>query len=1271
MLKRFDWHIESPRTRQAAALVAGSFVLAFLLCLLLPATFGTHDSQVMDRFIRLRYHLIGKRDVSPYLIHVVANDTSHEVLDLASWDRSVFGRVIDLLRATDAQLLACDVFFKDPSSPENDGLLLESVARAGNTIFPILVYPEDYYRFQSSEEPRDKQADLIEQHVLHPEILRTGSPPTSRYVIPPFGELSQRALGLGHINYSPDRDGRCRRVALLYRYKDGYIPAFSLKIMLEYFGVTEKNIEVDFGRRITLRNARIREDYYKDVVIPIDRQGNIIVNFLAPWEDSFLSFPVHKLLAAAQDSDSRSHLFDLMEGALVVISDTSTTNRDYGPGVFEAVYPLSGIHVNIINSILTESFLADQSPALTLLITVVLAGLLWVLALRCRQLAFTTAGVLLYALFLGFSLWQFISFGQVPRIIAPSLGFLFTLIAVNVQRIFISEKEKSLYKVRSEAGQKLETINRELVSQKRELESANRRLAEMDRFKTRFVQNIAHEFRTPLTLIIDPLESIMNHDSGGSPDFVAKNLAFVQKNAHKLLNLVNQFLDMSKFEAGRARLEVSRSDIVGFLRSFLARFEPIAERKRIRLRFLSSVDSLESYFDADKLDKIFTNLLSNSLKASEAEDRIEIRLQAPQNGSGTSKKKGTEQMPAKEMLQITVRDTGSGIPVKDIPYIFQRFHQVEHPAGGSGGGSGVGLSIVKECVELHHGRISVESKLGRGTEFTLLLPWAREHFPAEEIVQRDTPGELRGSGPGYAESPAMQAELPEAGSLTDAPIGSDPGNGEVRESAEPASGEILETLQPVRTVRGNYPEEPIVIVDDEVDLLENYRMQLQDSGIHNLILCSKGTEVLGIMHKQDISAVLLDLSLPDVDGTTLLGEIRENHPGVPILVITGLQDVDTAVDCIKLGAFDYMVKPVERSRLLAKIQHCIDKKNLEKQINILTQKIQTTELKNPEAFAEIVTHDESMLSKFRYVEAIAESDNPVLITGESGVGKELVARAIHRLSKRAGKFVSENIAGLDDTMISDTLFGHAKGAFTDAEGIRKGLVEQAAGGTLFLDEIGDMSINSQVKLLRFIEQNEYRPLGTDRIKVSDARVIIATNADLGQKLEAGTFRKDLFYRLTHQIHVPPLRERLDDLPSLIDHFVNQSAEALHRSPPSVSKELILLLRTYEFPGNIRELKNMIENAMSRSSAKSLPTSYFKEYLQANSTGGAATEPSIDLQDNRISLSGGFPKIKEVEEYVVSEALKRSKGNQNVAARLLGLSPSALSRRIKKMGGKTR
>jgi DNA-binding NtrC family response regulator len=308
-----------------------------------------------------------------------------------------------------------------------------------------------------------------------------------------------------------------------------------------------------------------------------------------------------------------------------------------------------------------------------------------------------------------------------------------------------------------------------------------------------------------------------------------------------------------------------------------------------------------------------------------------------------------------------------------------------------------------------------------------------------------------------------------------------------------------------------------------------------------------------------------------------------------------------------------------------------------------------------------------MRSRFAYVEAIAPNSNPVLITGESGVGKELVARAIHRLSGRQGGFVSENIAGLDDTMVADTLFGHARGAFTDAEASRKGLVEEAGEGTLFLDEIGDLSMGSQVKLLRFLEEKEYRPLGSDGVRVSDARIIIATNVDIEKKLHEGAFREDLYYRLTHRIDIPPLRERLEDLPLLVDHFVESGSRALGREKPLVPEELVTLLQTYSFPGNVRELKNLIDNALSRDTSRVLSLSFFRDSIRGNGGRGAATNLDFRLESKQITFGGEFPTLKEVEGFFIADALRKAGGNQSTAARLLGLSASALSRRLRKAG----
>ena len=254
-----------------------------------------------------------------------------------------------------------------------------------------------------------------------------------------------------------------------------------------------------------------------------------------------------------------------------------------------------------------------------------------------------------------------------------------------------------------------------------------------------------------------------------------------------------------------------------------------------------------------------------------------------------------------------------------------------------------------------------------------------------------------------------------------------------------------------------------------------------------------------------------------------------------------------------------------------------------------------------EAFAEIITRDKAMGAVFRYVEAVAPSPYPVLITGETGTGKELVARAVHRLSARSGEFVAVNVAGLDDTMFSDTLFGHTKGAYTSADRPREGLITTAAEGTLFLDEIGDLAVASQVKLLRLLQDGAYHPLGADRPRQSRARIVVATNCDVLQAVNAGTFRKDLYYRLrTHHVQLPPLRERTGDLPLLVAHFVEKAALAVGKPTPTVPLALHQLLKSYCFPGNLRELEAMIVDAVARQRGRILSLESFKNAMSGSS-----------------------------------------------------------------------
>jgi DNA-binding NtrC family response regulator len=457
------------------------------------------------------------------------------------------------------------------------------------------------------------------------------------------------------------------------------------------------------------------------------------------------------------------------------------------------------------------------------------------------------------------------------------------------------------------------------------------------------------------------------------------------------------------------------------------------------------------------------------------------------------------------------------------------------------------------------------------------------------------------------------------------------------------------------------PAFAILLVDDEPAWLRSAALMLERSaGITHLLSCSDAARALEVLEGGDVGIVLLDLNMPGLSGEDLLARIAREHPEVAVIVVSGMNQVETAVRCMKMGAYDYHVKTEEEDRLVAAVLRAIHMLGLQRENLEVSSRFLSGELHHPEAFAEIVTQDRTMLTLFSYVEAVARSPQPLLITGESGVGKELVARAAHRLSGCAGKLVAVNVAGLDDAVFADTLFGHVRGAFTGAEQPRRGMVEEAAGGTLFLDEIGDLSIPSQVKLLRFLQEGEYFPLGSDRPKRAVARVIAATHQDLGAKERAGSFRRDLYYRLrTHRVRVPPLRERKGDLPLLLDAFLEEAARSLGKNRPTPPRQLVPLLATHDFPGNVRELRALVFDAVSLHQGRVLSMQAFLDAVgrRAGPTEGPPERnPFGDLER--------LPSFGEALRLLVEDAMARAGGNQTLAARLLGVSQSALSKRLK-------
>jgi DNA-binding NtrC family response regulator len=456
-------------------------------------------------------------------------------------------------------------------------------------------------------------------------------------------------------------------------------------------------------------------------------------------------------------------------------------------------------------------------------------------------------------------------------------------------------------------------------------------------------------------------------------------------------------------------------------------------------------------------------------------------------------------------------------------------------------------------------------------------------------------------------------------------------------------------------------DKPILVVDDEPEILVAVDTTLRMAGFANIITINDARDVIRHMEREIPCLILLDLNMPHINGGRLLKIIRKTWPRIPVIVLTGTIEVDTAVQCMKIGALDYVVKPVEEDRLVAAVKQALAMEETGETGKKPLHQDLFAQIKNPAAFRHIITQDRKMHAIFHYVEAIAPSLQPVLICGETGVGKELIGQCIHDLSSRKGRLVVVNVAGLDDNVFSDTLFGHVPGAFTGADKARSGLIEQAAGGTLFLDEIGDLAMTSQVKLLRLLQEGDYLALGSDKTRHSDARIIASTNQDLWALENRGKFRRDLIYRLsTHTLTLPPLRERLLDLPLLLDRFVCQAAAELNKPIPDIPKTLIEQMETYPFKGNIRELKSMVHDALSRYEKGPITADLFKGL---DLTG---KEDSPGDGTHALETGNGLPTLKEASNILVEKAMEQAGGNQSAAARILGISQQALSKRLQKI-----
>jgi DNA-binding NtrC family response regulator len=443
---------------------------------------------------------------------------------------------------------------------------------------------------------------------------------------------------------------------------------------------------------------------------------------------------------------------------------------------------------------------------------------------------------------------------------------------------------------------------------------------------------------------------------------------------------------------------------------------------------------------------------------------------------------------------------------------------------------------------------------------------------------------------------------------------------------------------------------PVVIVDDDAEMLLIYRMLLLGHGIEPVVTLHDCGELLPFLRRNKAAVVVLDLSLPKLSGQELLHHIADEFPQLPVIVITALAEVGHAVSCMRAGACDYLIKPIKNEEFVAAIDRVRERSRAE-------------DYTTTAGFPDIVTQDLQMLKLLKQIRAVSRYGQPVLITGETGVGKELFAEAVHLSGRSGGALVTVNVAGLDDAVFSDTLFGHRKGAFTGAEQPRDGLIKKAAGGTLFLDEIGELREVSQIKLLRLIQEHEYLPLGADTPATSDAQIVVATNRDPKRLLEQGWLREDLYYRLCcHHFHVPPLRERTADIALLLDHFLAKAAREMAKAKPAYPVELLRMLERYHFPGNVRELQAMVYDAVALHEKGALSLAGFR-----NKTGSSSSYLALsDAEKESVTVTfKGFPSMREAQTLLISEALRIANGNQGEAATLLGISRQALNNRLRR------
>jgi DNA-binding NtrC family response regulator/signal transduction histidine kinase len=793
-------------------------------------------------------------------------------------------------------------------------------------------------------------------------------------------------------------------------------------------------------------------------------------------------------------------------------------------------------------------------------------------------------------------------------------------------------------------------------------------LAEIDRAKTAFFSNVSHEFRTPLTLMLGPLEEVLSESHERLTPGRHDQLVTVRRNAFRLLKLVNTLLDFSRIEAGRVQAVYEPTDLSGVTSNIASVFRSAMEKGG--LRFFVDCEPLHElvYVDHDMWEKVVSNLLSNAFKFT-AEGSVTLTLRR-----------------VDRTVELRVADSGVGIAADQQARVFERFHRIEGTHARTYEGTGIGLALVHELIKLHGGQVRVESSLGIGSTFIVNIPFGTAHLPAERIQATSSLASTGIAAASYVEE--AERWLPDDWHTADSPI-----------------LPVLASRPPASMPEPTAVRDIILVADDNADMRQYLKQLL--GGRYEVHAAEDGARALEAARRVRPALLLADVMMPQLDGFGLLRAIRDDATtaSLPVILLSARAGEESRVEGLQAGADDYLVKPFTARELLARVEAHLTLANfrretgereerLRMEAELEREKLRASqqhlaetsrhyqELQEREAeirslkdqlhrenlalrdeidrtsmFEEIVGSSDALKLVLSRIAKVAPTDSTVLIAGETGTGKELIARAVHKRSQRSARgFVSVNCAALSPTLISSELFGHERGAFTGATQRRLGRFELADGGTIFLDEVGELLPETQVALLRVLQERQFERVGGTQPVVVDVRVIAATNRDLREEVAKGTFREDLFYRLNvFPIEAPPLRERKDDLLMLVEYFVRRYGSRAGKTIRSIDKKTLDRLQAYDWPGNIRELQNVIERSiiLTADDVFTVDESWLSAQPVRRGSQIAASSPSLRSE-------------REIIETALAECRGRVAGASGAAAKLK-IPPSTLDHRIKALG----